>query len=212
MKKTTIVILVLALAFALAAPGVALAGQGNGKGKGKAQSKPAAAAKTHERGAKGQPASVEESPAVDAGKQAAKADRKAAKVAAKEARKAAKAAAIGAGALAASDDESGSVEPSESVEGTKAVGPGVSNAFSRITANLEKSLAKIEAGTKKQLPPGLVKVWMKFAGWLGVDPATMPGASGSVVPPHTSEPSSTVEPTQTVVPTSTVEPTVTPVP
>ncbi len=80
----------------------------------------------------------------------------------------------------------------------------MTNAFSHITRNIEKSLAKIAAGTKKQVPPGLLRVWLKFAGWLGVDPSTMPGATNT---PDSDEPTGTVEPTSTVEPTGTVEPT-----
>jgi hypothetical protein len=101
------------------------------------------------------------------------------------------------------EDGTEDAELPESDEATSAPGAGVNNAFTRITANIEKALAKIEAGTKMQVPPGLMRVWLKFAGWLGVDPTTMPGTP--VIPP-TEEPTGTVEPTATVEPTGTVEP------
>jgi len=67
-------------------------------------------------------------------------------------------------------------------------------------------MAKVAAGTKKQIPPGLMKVWLKFAAWLGVTDAP---PWESVTP---EEPTGTVEPTMTVEPTGTVEPTETVVP
>ena len=109
-----------------------------------------------------------------------------------------------------SDEASGT----GSAEVSRTVGPGIANAFARITANLEKSLAKIAAGKKSQLPPGLVGVWMKFAAWLGVDQSLMPGYvppagstddSGSVTSTITPEPTGTVEPTATIEPTSSVD-------
>ena len=103
------------------------------------------------------------------------------------------------------DEPTRSADPTRSIDATRSVGPGVNNAFARITRNLERSLAKMADGSKKQLPPGLVRTWLKFAAWLDVDASTIPGSPGPI-------PTSTVEPTGTPTPTSTVEPTGTPSP
>lgn len=87
-----------------------------------------------------------------------------------------------------------------SVESTGGVGAGIANALSNITRNIEKALAGIADGTRKQVPPGLIRVWQKFAGWLGIDLTTMPGAQ----PPAGGETTGTVEPTSTVEPTGTI--------
>ena len=73
----------------------------------------------------------------------------------------------------ASEEASGVDEPDESVEATKPAWSGDSTPtpFARITANIQKSMAKVANGTKKQIPPGLMRVWLKFAGWLGVTSA-----------------------------------------
>lgn len=189
MKKLLATVLAVALIGVLAAPSIALAKGGNGHGRsGSSHGKKFAAQ-----------ASSETTPVTKAdrkaAKKAARLERKAAKVAAKAARKAAK----------PSVEGSESIEPSESVESS--VGAGIPNAFSRITSNLEKSLAKIAAGKMTQLPPGLVNVWQKFAGWLGIDLTTQPGFTGSTTPTATPVPTSTVEPSATVAPTGTVVPT-----
>lgn len=160
------------------------------KGKPDQAGKPAAATK-----AKGDKAAEKtERAASKEARQQTKAERKSAKSAAKAERKSAAGAAL---------EDSASVDASGSVEAT----PSVSNAFTRITTNLEKSLAKIAAGKKTQLPPGLVRVWMKFASWLGVDPTTMPGTISVTPDPPTGETTQTAEPTGTVTPDLSQPPT-----
>jgi hypothetical protein len=46
---------------------------------------------------------------------------------------------------------------------------GIANALSRIMANIERAEAKVAAGQKSQVPPGLLKVMAKFLGWLGFE-------------------------------------------
>ena len=200
MRRPIAALLVFAL---VAAPAVAVAQGGQGKGGGRGgQSSVSQSTKQTDR---------------EAGKAerfAAKNERKAQRESEKVARKAQRRAdKVGreADRPADADEATGSSEPARSVEGTRQVGPGVSRAFSRITANLEKSLAKVADGRKKQLPPGLLRVWLKFAGWLGVDPSTIP-ALPRPIPTAAVQPTSTVEPTATVQPTTTVEPTATPTP
>lgn len=212
MNRPLIVAVSSLLVAALAIPGVAVAKGGPKSDRSKGGSSAASA----ERG-KGRPGA--ESPAPEGGvtakearkaeKTAAKEARKAEKAARKEARKAAKSIVPEADeveGVSASEEPSGSSEPSASVEPSVPTGPGIANAMTRITANLEKSLAKMAAGKKKQLPPGLVRVWMKFAAWLGIDPTTRPGYVAPVEPTATVEPTSTVEPTPTAEPTPTVDP------
>lgn len=51
---------------------------------------------------------------------------------------------------------------------------GIANALDRIQANIDKAETKVAEGSKKQVPPGLLKVLAKFMGWLGID-AEQPG-------------------------------------
>lgn len=190
MKKLLSFLLVTAMIAAFALPSIAVAKPGNGHGR-KAGAQGWAARSE---------ASAETTPVTKAERKAAKTT---AKLEAKAARTAAKAARMAAKPVK-SADESESVEASESVESS--VGAGIPNAFSRITTNLEKSLAKIAAGKKTQLPPGLVRVWQKFATWLGIDLTTQPGFTGSTTPTATPVPTSTVEPSATVAPTGTIVP------
>ncbi|TDB38181.1 MAG: hypothetical protein D9V44_09115 [Actinobacteria bacterium] len=175
MKRSIIAVLTIALIAALAFPALAFAGKGNDKPTGNRKTTAASAE------SKGKAKGV-------AKREATPEQRKANQ----------KTRGVKQGA-----DGTGDAKLPESDVATDAPGPGVTNAFTRITANIEKALAKIEAGTKLQVPPGLLRVWLKFAGWLGVDPSTMPGTP--VIPPA-EEPTSTVEPTATVEPTGTVEP------
>ncbi len=213
MKKPILATVSVMLVASLVVPGIAFA-QGNGKNQGGAARGKAArvAVASAQQEARNDKAAEKAAHAqAKAERVAAKAERKAAKAAEKQARKAlkptTKAAAVSAAAEATEvvggDDASGSVEPS--VEATH--GPGIAVAFSRITSNLEKSLDKMAAGKKKQLPPGLIRVWNKFASWLGVDLTTRPGYVAPSVPTSTVEPTSTVTPTSTVEPTPTVTPT-----
>ncbi|MDO9557799.1 MAG: hypothetical protein Q7J82_09555 [Coriobacteriia bacterium] len=60
-----------------------------------------------------------------------------------------------------------------SEEGSATVEPkktGIANALSRIEVNLERAQQKVLDGTKKALPPGLVRVYEKFMSWLGMTP------------------------------------------
>lgn len=211
---------------ALAAPAMALARGGNGKAdkgaSGRKQVASQAPTASSDSGtgteAKAGPSGAKD--AATAEKAAAKAARKAAKAAARAERKAAKATGLESsvsaeGATGSPDgsleptpavETSGSTDASPPVEAEEGDGPGIENALASITRNLEKSLAKIADGKKKQLPPGLVRVWQKFASWLGIDPTTQPGYEAPPVDPATVEPTSTVEPTATVEPTPTVEP------
>ncbi|MBN2405641.1 MAG: hypothetical protein JXE06_08680 [Coriobacteriia bacterium] len=61
----------------------------------------------------------------------------------------------------ASEDGSGAVEPKKT---------GVSNALTRIEANLARAQQKVLNGTKRALPPGLVHAYSKFMTWLGLTP------------------------------------------
>ena len=169
MRRPIAALLVVTMIAALVVPAVAFANNGRGNSESNSRgSRDKSAVLTHV-----------------ADKAAARASHKAAQKAAKVARKAAatarsaesraawatrKSAAVAARtARKAAREASRSVEPTGSLETTRAVGPGVSNAFARITANMEKSIAKMAAGTKKQMPAGLIRVWLKFAGWLGVE-------------------------------------------
>lgn len=76
---------------------------------------------------------------------------------------------------------------------------GVANALASIQANLTRMQADLDAGLRKQLPPGLVRVMAKFMSWLGMEPV-----DGEV--PAVEEPTSTVEPTATVEPPVVEEP------
>lgn len=168
MKRSTILILAIVLVVVLTSPALAFASKGDGKSNG--NGKPAAAAAAAKNKSKDAPPH--------------KADSKVKTPAKTHMPK-------------SSVDASEAPEPPESTEATSTPGAGIGNAFTRITSNIEKALAKIEAGTKTQVPPGLIRVWLKFAGWLGIDASTMPGAES--VPP-TDEPTGTVEPTPTVEP------------
>lgn len=182
-----IVLACAALLVALVLPAIALA-KGHGRGNGRMA--PGQAKKQRA-------ASAENTPGRTGHSKAAKSLVHRSKKAKVSHGKAAKAGKVGAAAaiVAASDEPSGGVDPSETV-GPIHVGRGVPNAFSHITRNIEKAMAKVAAGTKKQVPPGLMRVWMKFAGWLGVTSA-----------PPWQPPAPVVEPTATVEPTGTVEPT-----
>lgn len=102
-----------------------------------------------------------------------------------------------ASGAAYSDDESGTVEPKRT---------GIENALDHIMANIAKANAKVEDGTKKHVPPGLLRVMDKFISWLGLTPEpTEPAPDGaddmsdetSATPdPGSGEESSTVIPVE----------------
>lgn len=85
---------------------------------------------------------------------------------------------------------------------------GVENALGRILANIERAEARVEAGQRTSVPPGLLRVAAKFLGWLGIDADDGPDApddtngtgpsdeeTGTVDPPDGSdEETSTVGP------------------
>ncbi len=183
MKRSVIFALVTALAVVVAVPAMASAANGhgksgvNGRGVASAKSKNAVA------------------PPATSGAASAKALAKQARVTAKAARTQARMSAKSARTAPASVDASATTP-------TEVRGQGVANAMVHITANIEKALAKIAAGTKTQVPPGLMRVWLKFAGWLGIDPATMPGSPA----PGSGDSTSTIVPTSTILPTFTVDP------
>jgi hypothetical protein len=66
----------------------------------------------------------------------------------------------GYGKAKRSEDASGTTEQKRT---------GIENALDRIAANIEKAEQKVAEGTKKAVPPGLLAVYEKFAGWLGLE-------------------------------------------
>lgn len=225
MKKGLSVLLVLGLVTALALPLTALA---KGPDKG-GDGRPAkAAGKSSEAGKTDKidrPAKAAEKAADREAREEFVAERKAQgqarkdeAMARKAERKAAREASESVSASVVSEEETGALDPDdlddveapeeEADESGEPKGRGIETAFARITANLEKSLARIADGKGNQVPPGLQRVWLKFASWLGAHPSTMPGADvGSPeAPTSPPEPTSTVEPTMTVEPSATVDP------
>lgn len=99
-------------------------------------------------------------------------------------------------------EASESVIPSRSVLSSGAAG-GIGNALTSIQANIAKAQAKVAAGTKKRVPPGLLRVLAKFMAWLGLG---SPAPSTSLVPTSTPTPTGTVSPTSTPIPTGTPTP------
>lgn len=190
MKRLTAMVLALALVSAIVGPVAASAGPGK---SGQRERPAAAGQKSAEKQARKTERDAEKAVKRQS-KQVRKAERAQERAAAKAEREQARGT-----EPSASADVTPSVAASSSVDTT----PAVSNAFGRITANIEKSLAKIADGRKTRVPPGLIRVWLKFAGWLGVDPTTMPAPqSGSPADP-TGVPTSTAEPTGTVTPDPT---------
>ncbi len=57
---------------------------------------------------------------------------------------------------------------------TKPTRTGIAQAFDRISANLARADARVASGDAVALPPGLVRVFEKFLGWLGLAPDTTP--------------------------------------
>jgi hypothetical protein len=196
MRKPIAVLLSFALVAALVAPAVALAkgGQGNSGAHGAQSDGSLSTARADRSVSKATRSTAKgEHKTVRASRKAQRSTEKVVRKAERRAAKVAREASRTADAGERVDQTRDAAGLADSVEGTPTVGPGVSQAFSRITTNLEKSAAKVADGRKKQLPPGLVRVWLKFAAWLGVDPSTMPRVPSSV-------PTSTVEPTATPVP------------
>jgi hypothetical protein len=107
----------------------------------------------------------------------------------------------------ASEAASNTPDGDESTEGTITMSPGkqkgITNAFTRVHANLVRMQERVEAGLRKQLPPGLLRVFEKLFSWLGDSapeletPWISPESTSTVVP------TGTVEPTETIVATGT---------
>ncbi|MCL4553861.1 MAG: hypothetical protein M1617_07200 [Actinobacteria bacterium] len=106
--------------------------------------------------------------------------------------------------------DDGSVGTTPSVDATPVVDPekltGLANALSRIQRNIERAEAKVAAGQKEQVPPGLLRVLEKFLAWLGlapVDPAP-PADPVDPTPDPSEEPTPPVTPPAPVPVASTV--------
>ena len=215
MRRTVASLLVVAVVASMAIPAVAFAGGkgGNSKGNGEwgavsADEDARAAQAAIARDARAQAKSARKDTGAQAKRSRAEAKARAndarrqekllSKAAREEARRAAKRA-----KAASSEVTSPTLDASPSVDATKTVGPGVSNALARITRNLERRIAKFGWGAK--LPPGLVRVWLKFSGWLGNDTSATPwtppvSADTSLTPSPSADQSGSVDPSATVVP------------
>ncbi len=223
MKRTTAAIVLIVLAASLVLPGAALAKGGSGGTRGKS-------AVAHEKAARGPHGETDasagaeapeatptaESPELESdepGPEAEKSARKAARSAAKVQRKEAREAGQTARKASRSVDASGDVDSQPDSDEPTGTSP---RAFSSITANIERALEMVAGGSKTRVPPGLLRVWYKFAGWLGVDPSTAPAPLPGVPVGPPGETTVTVEPTGTVNPPTTdplappVDPTATP--
>ena len=141
MKKTLSIALVLALVLALSVPALAFAGKGGVKG-------PSNGSRAAERASA---ASADDGQAPVNGKKSPKAPKKGAHEAPDE----------------APDTDVADASSETSVPMSPGKRKGITNALSRITATLERMQADLDAGLRKQLPPGLVRVMEKFMGWLG---------------------------------------------
>ncbi len=149
MKRYLAAILSVGLAVAMLVPAAAFAGRGIGKVP-PGQAKKAAAVSSAEATEDG--VDVGELP----GKKTGKAD-KADKV-------------KGKSEWAGSEEASGTPERSHEESGTTVrVRAGIENALAHVEANIAKAEAKVADGTKKQVPPGLLKVAAKFMSWLGIE-------------------------------------------
>jgi len=189
MRRIVALATLIALAATLIVPVAALAKGGPPAGKGPGFTPPGQAKKAVapvEPSAAGEAEEpAEESAATDAkearkaekaadkaDKAADKAEKAASKAEEKAAKSAPKAGRESDGAAAASVDESDtpSVDESATPEPeAPAKLTGIANALSRIMANIERAEARVAAGQKSQVPPGLLKVMAKFLGWLGIE-------------------------------------------
>jgi hypothetical protein len=178
MRRIVALATLIALAATLIVPVAALAKGGPPAGKGPGFTPPGQAKKAVAPAEPTVAEETEEAPATDskeagkAEKAAGKADKAASKAEEKAAKSAAKAERKSSGAAAASVDESDtpSVDESATPEPeAPAKLTGIANALSRIMANIERAEAKVAAGEKSQVPPGLLKVMAKFLGWLGIE-------------------------------------------
>lgn len=82
---------------------------------------------------------------------------------------------------------------------TKPARTGIANAFDRISANLARAEARVASGDATALPPGLVRVFEKFLGWLGLAPDDTP-ADETDTGQDTEEPPGSDEATVTPAP------------
>jgi len=164
-KKTLAIALVLALVIALALPTVAFAGRGGVKGPSSGRGGATVS------GDDGQTQSRGHKPA-----KAPKAPR----------------------APEASDDADTSDDAEASAETTPPMGPGqtkgITKALTRIEANFLRMKADVDAGLRKQLPPGLLRVFEKFFGWLG-EPAEFQDTWESIEASRTPVPPDAVDET-----------------
>jgi hypothetical protein len=158
-KRSLALLLGAMLALTLILPGAVLAA---GKGGSNVASGRGQTARTTDT-----PPGVSESLASN-GHAAAAQEKKAAKNALKNTRLATKAVRL----AAKHSQESSATSPAvnASVEGTKSVGPGVSNALQHIVENLTRKFAKFG----EALPQGLVNVWYRFSTWLERSTDTRP--------------------------------------
>jgi hypothetical protein len=137
-KKTLSIALVLALVIAFALPAVAFAGKGGVKGPNSVRG--------------GAAASDDDGQAPSRGKKPVKAPKE----------------------LRAAEDSDEAAETSDeeggSTENTPPMGPGqtkgITNALTRIEATFLRMKADVDSGLRKKLPPGLLRVFEKFFGWL----------------------------------------------
>lgn len=174
MNRTLISLVCVLLVALLVLPAVAYATPGNGKGNGKAAS------------------GIEES-GVAQGKGKAKGKDKS--------WKGGHALEEEAGDPGGTEEPEDGEEPEPSAEDESGPLSGIANALSRIQANIAKAEAKVEAGTKRQVPPGLLKVMAKFMAWLGIAPEE-PDVPEDPAPEEPDEPGDD----DSEVPTGTVEP------
>lgn len=196
MRRMLAVLLSSLLVASLACPAVALAAKGNAdSARGKSQA-PGQARKAQE-----QPYDSEGETDASPGTRAKDKAKKAA----------------GVSDARASEDDTGTAQVKDRTrtrnaeESSDTVEPkrtGIANALSRIQANIARAEAKVAAGTKSQLPPGLLRVMDKFLSWLGLSPDTPSEEPGD----GTDQPEDSAEESATPVPDGSFEPTPTPDP
>jgi hypothetical protein len=177
MKKLVSFALLISLSLMLVVPVAALAKGGPPEGKGPGSTPPGQAKKAAATtGAVATEAEAEEpaeesAPADKAAKKAekqeAKAEKAAEKAAVKAERKGSHEGPVAAMVAASEESETPAPETEEPAEPAKLT--GIANALSRIMANIERAEARVAAGEKSAVPPGLLKVLAKFMGWLGID-------------------------------------------
>lgn len=191
MKKLVAIILCVVLAAMLVVP-AAFAGEGQSQGKGKesapgqqkkaedAEDEAAAKKEAKDKGSKAEESEEVTGDAEGKGKAKGKSEDKGKNQGAEKGK--------------GSEDASGTPKRSKEESGTtERKRTGIENAFDRISANIAKAEQKVADGTKKQVPPGLLNVYEKFLGWLGLADAVEGGeadgdGSGSGESTQTPEP------------------------